>query len=176
MPLFTITHTAARGLVSCLLAAAASTSPSAVATAQGGRGGPPAQGSTGALTRSASKYFDLETRLLGALQDRHAADSSALLASDFEVWSAERADATTRDAFIAAGLPAGIRSFRVRGITVRELGDQAIVSFLLELREPTGTTRSTAFVVDVWSVRTNQLTVRYVSQPAKPAVADARRF
>jgi hypothetical protein len=126
------------------------------------------------LTRSASRYQDLEIRLIQALQDRSDSTLNQLLANDFEEWSAERSGATSKRAWRQAAFAMRVQPSVVRDLTVREFGDTAVVSFLLEA-EPTGRDApATAFVVDIWTRSTNTLQVRYRSIPVKPA-PDRRR-
>ena len=136
-----------------------------------GRG--PGRGVT--LTRSASKYQQLESQILGAMQERKAQGVNALVAPDLEVWSAERSGSIGRDEWLQAGLASRLESFRIRDVAVREFGEQAIVSFLLERRVTGRTTVSTDFVVDIWDVRRDVLLVRYVSTPTSPAPSSRGR-
>jgi hypothetical protein len=160
---------------SITLVVLATLSPAFTASAQDraptGRGAP---GQT-TLTRSASKYQSLELTLIQALQDRSDSQLNTILSSDFEVWSAETSGPTSRAdwqkaAFASRGQPRAIRS-----LTVREFGDTAVVSFLLQDDSSSGSATRTLFVVDVWTEGTNRLNVRYVSAPAKPAPAERRR-
>jgi hypothetical protein len=126
------------------------------------------------LTRSASKYQSLELTLIQALQSRSDSQLNAILASDFEVWSAETSGPTSRAdwqkaAFASRGQPRGIRS-----LTVREFGDTAVVSFLLQ-EDSSSSVTPTLFIVDVWTESTSKLKVRYVSVPARPAPVEGRK-
>ena len=149
--------------------------PSAFASAQplppGVRGGPVGGGM---LTRSASKYQALETRIQQALQARTASELDALVPADFEATSAERAGAQSRDEWQHAGAVPAARTFRIRELTVREFGPQAIVSFLLERQRAGATVPSTTFVVDVWDTVADTLQVRYESVPARPVASSGR--
>jgi len=110
---------------------------------------------------------------MDALREKNTSQIDRLLAADFEVWSAERSGPTSRHDWqeAAASNPAA----RIRNLTVREFGETAVVSFLLE----SGATRRTAtskvlFVIDIWNATAGTLAVRYVSTPAAPAPDDRR--
>ena len=126
-------------------------------------------GRGGTLTRGASKYQELESRILSAIQARSVEQLHALVAPDLEVWSAEKSGAIGREEWQQASFASRLASFRVREIAVREFGEQAIVSFLLERYGAGSRLVATDFVVDVWDVRTDVLRVRYVSTPAHPS-------
>jgi hypothetical protein len=138
--------------------------------APAGRGAP---GQT-TLTRGASKYQALESRLIQALQDRSGSQLDQILGSDFEVWSAERSGPTSRQDWQKAAFAMRVQASRMRDLTVREFGETAIVSFLLQ-GDPAVIGAPTVFVVDVWTQGTNTLRVRYLSTPAKPAPDERRR-
>jgi len=126
------------------------------------------------LTRSASTYQALELSLVQAVESRNRVQLARLLSEEFEVWSAERVGPQSRQDWEAAAFAAPPRPSRIRELTVREFGDVAIVSFLLDAGPP-GRTSSTIFVVDVWAENTRTLRVRYESTPARPATDDRRR-
>ena len=136
-----------------------------------GRGAP---GQAATLTRSASTYQVLESRVVQALLDKDARALGQLLADDFEVWSAERSGATSRLDWQRAGFAAA-QPARIRDLTVREFGGVAVVSFLLQ-GTPTARPPSPAvFVVDIWTQATHTLEVRYMSIPMSPAPDQQRR-
>ena len=135
-----------------------------------GRGAP----GQATLTRSASKYQTLELTLIQALQSRSDSQLNTILASDFEVWSAETSGPTSRQDWQKAAFASRGQPTRVRSLTVREFGDTAIVSFLLQGNSSRGVA-PTLYIVDVWTQSTNTLNVRYVSVPAKPAPAEPRK-
>jgi hypothetical protein len=138
--------------------------------AAAGRGAP---GQT-TLTRSASKYQDLEIALIRALQDRSDSRLNQILANDFEVWSAERSGPTSRQDWQKAAFATRTQPSRIRDLTVREFGEMAVVSFLLQ-GGPAGRGVPPLFVVDIWTQSTNTLNVRYLSTPAKAAPDERRR-
>jgi hypothetical protein len=139
--------------------------------APAGRGAP----GQSTLTRSASKYQALELRLIEALQDRSTSQLDQILATDFEVWSAERSGSTSRQDWQIAAFAARVQPSRMRDLTVRELGDVAVVSFLLQSGTAGRGAPPTVFVVDIWTASTNTLNARYLSSPAKPAPDQGRR-
>ena len=132
---------------------------------------PAAHGAGGTLTRSASKYKDLETALLQAQQDKRQDDVNRMVDDDFEVWSAEKNEPTPRDVWVQGWMTGNSSWFQIRNVAVREFGDIAVVSFLLDRRGEMGDkpVTPTVFVVDVWRQGTSKLVVRYVSSPGKPA-------
>jgi hypothetical protein len=136
-----------------------------------GRGAP---GQT-TLTRSASKYQALELTLIQALQSRIDSQLNTILASDFEVWSAETSGPTSRADWQKAAFASRGQPTRMRSLTVREFGDTAIVSFLLQDDSSRGFATPAIFIVDVWTGSTSKLNVRYVSLPAKPAPDEGHR-
>jgi ketosteroid isomerase-like protein len=131
---------------------------------------PVAHGAGGTLTRGASRYKGLETALLQAQQDKDQNTASRLLADDFEIWSAEKIDATPREVWEQSWTSGNLTWFRIRNIAVREFGDTAIVSFLLDRRgDANGKPAApTAYVVDVWQQKAGKLSVRYITVPGHP--------
>ncbi len=133
---------------------------------------PTGHGGGGTLTRQASRYMALETALLQAQQDRNQNAASRLVGNDFEIWSAESADAMPREVWEQGWQDLNLTWFRIRNIAVREFGDTAVISFLLDRR---GDRRgraipATVYVVDVWQQQAGKLAVRYLSTPGKPAL------
>lgn len=133
---------------------------------------PVPHGMGGTLTRSADRYKGLETALLQAQQDKDQNSASRLLADDFEIWSAEQTDARPRELWVQGWTKTNLTWFRIRNITVREFGDTAIVSFLLDRRGDANgkPVAPTTFVVDVWQQQTGKLSVRYISVPGHPTL------
>lgn len=133
-------------------------------------GGRPSGGRRVTATRTVTKYTALETNLFQALQENNRAGVDNILADDFEAWAAEKLPPVPRADWI--GMFAGnLKSFRLRNMAVREFGDVAVVSFLLER---SGTVNGKAmtpvlYVVDVWRMNGDKLAVRYASAPASPA-------
>jgi hypothetical protein len=133
---------------------------------------PVPHGTGGTLTRSASRYKGLETALLQAQQDKDQNTAARILADDFEVWSAEQTDATPREIWEQRWGIENLTWFRIRNLTVREFGDTAIVSFLMDRRGDSNgkPLAPTSFVVDVWRQKTGKLSVRYISNPGHPTL------
>src|SRR4051794_21381714 len=75
------------------------------------RGGP---AQAGTLTRSAAKYRDLEIKLTQALREKSAGPLDQMLADDFEVRSAERADAMSRQDWQKSEFAAKVQPSRVQ--------------------------------------------------------------
>lgn len=132
---------------------------------------PAAHDAGGTLTRSASKYKGLETALLQAQQDKKQDAVKQMMDDDFEVWSAEKNEPTPREAWEQGWMSGNLSWFQIRNVAVREFGNLAIVSFLLDRRGSVGekAMTPTVFVVDVWRQDSGKLAVRYVSSPGKPA-------
>lgn len=141
--------------------------------------GPPpgVRGAENAMaTRSVSAYLQLERDLQDALVDQNIAELNRLLAADFEVRSADRADATGSDDWRQQEMRANLSKAGVRDLAVREFDDIAIVSFFLDRTrvwkgKPVSTTW---YIVDVWRRSAKKLQVRYTSQPVKPVPAPTR--
>lgn len=143
---------------------------SLIAQDQPPTGGRPAGGRTVTPTRTVVKYTALEENLFQALQDNNAAGLDKILADNFEAWAAEKLPPTPRADWMKMFL-GNLKTFRVRNMAVREFGDVAVVSFLLERTgDVNGKPLSPVlFIVDVWKLSGDKLAVRYASAPADPA-------
>jgi hypothetical protein len=133
-------------------------------------GGPPGvRGAAGGMaTRSVSRYLQLERELQDRLAGPHPADAKALLDDNFTWRSAQRPDMLDAVAWLQArhGGPKPPR--QVRDLTVQEVDDLAVVSFLLESPAASaGAQRApTLFVVDVWRQSSGRLLHRATDTPA----------
>jgi len=129
------------------------------------------------LTRSATKYRELEYKLLQALQDRDNKVVNKILSDDFEESSAEKSGATTREEWQRAWFAKKLQSFGIREIAVREYGEVAVVSFLQsqQIESAGKISGTTVFVIDVWNPSIDTLKVRYISTPAKPVLNQTRK-
>jgi len=148
----------------------------AVAPAHGQPGGPPPGVRGGGLaTRAASNYLRLERDLVDALATRRTDRLESLLDESFDARSGADIDPVGRAEWLRAALGKAHRDARVRDLTVRELDDVAVVSFVLDpLQAPGGRASGRpVFVVDVWRRSTDKLLARYLGEPA-PARAPAR--
>lgn len=148
-------------LIACIVLA------SAAAGAQ--EAAPPGAHGGGTATRSVAHYSGLEYGLLEALQ---AHDEEALrqsLAQDFEVREPDDSEAIDGADWVRNWMGGRLRSFRIYNLSVREFGDTAVVSFLLQARGRIAhrALPPVSYVVDVW--RDERLAVRYVSTPARAA-------
>lgn len=122
--------------------------------------------SSGLATRSVSIYLDLERGLLEALEARDRSAVIQKLGPDFTF----RSDADVDDVVAADWLDGELRhpvaTANVRNLAVRELGEVAVVSFLLDRRAARpGASPSTLYVVDVWQQHPPRLVARYAAQP-----------
>ena len=133
-------------------------------------GNPPA---AGAATRAVAHYLERERALAAALHDRRRDAAAQMLAPEFEVRSAEALDAVAAPAWLDAQLHARPTPTVVRDLAVREFGDLAVVSFLLD-GTAHGTATTTLYVVDVWHQPDDRLAVRYQSEPAHALRAPSR--
>jgi hypothetical protein len=130
-------------------------------------------GTGGAMaTRSVTHYLELERALAEALQERRPEAVMPMLAPDFETRSAQALDAVAGVEGLVAHVLPGRAAPRVRDLAVRELGDVAVVSFLLD--RPAPSPHSTLYVIDVWQQQAGKLAARYVSEPARPLPAPTR--
>lgn len=114
----------------------------------------------GAATRSVSLYLERERALASAIDRRDRAAVEALLADDFCARSPVSPDVLDREPWLRGALAGRARESRVRDLAVREEGDVAVVSFLLD----SGAT--TQFVVDVWKTSAGKLLARHVAAGA----------
>ena len=127
-------------------------------------------------TRSVSKYLQLERDLQDAIRDKNADAVKRVLAADFEVRSADKADATSMGAWLQAEMRDKITNVGVRDMTVRDFDDIAAVSFFLDRKHTVNgkPVTSTSYVVDIWRHSTSQLLVRYFTKPVKLVPAPTR--
>lgn len=153
-----------------LLALVVLLSVAAVAQDKAPTGGRPSGGRTETPTRGVTKYKAMERALLQAQQEKQQDKMSGLLADDFEVWSSETNEPTPRELWEQNAASANITWFQIRNMAVRDFGNVAIVSFLLDRHgEANGKpVAPTVFVVDVWQQQTGKLMVRYQSVPGRP--------
>jgi hypothetical protein len=140
--------------------------------------GPPpvVRGGTSMATRPVAHYMALEQRLMESFQSKDDDTAWKLLADDFEVRFAERADSVAGTDWLRSIRTNHVDSFRVRNLSVHEFSDVDIVSFLLDQHDSAGskTLPRTEFVVDVWSRDDRRLLTRYLAVPAHPLPASSR--
>ena len=141
----------------------------AVAQDKAPTGGRPSGGRTETPTRGVVKYKAMERALLQAQQEKQQGKVSGMLADDFEVWSSEQSDPTPRELWEQNAASSNISWFQIRNMAVRDFGNIAIVSFLLDRHgEANGKpVTPTVFIVDVWQQPAGKLAVRYQSVPGK---------
>jgi hypothetical protein len=122
---------------------------------------------SGLATRSVSNYLRVERDLLESLKAGKRDAILGMLSDDFIVRSASQNDELSAIDWLTSELGNPIETANVRDLSVRELDDIAIVSFLLDSRhgvKPKAVS-STLYVVDVWRKSTNKLVGRFVSEP-----------
>jgi hypothetical protein len=124
---------------------------------------------SGLATRSVSTYLGLERGLLEALKIGDRTAVLQTLGEDFEFRSATEIDDETAAQWLDDELRSPIETANVRNLSVREQGELAVVSFLLDSRRTTKpkATSSTLYVVDVWRQNPPQLLARYAAQPRR---------
>ena len=121
-------------------------------------------GAGGMATRSVSNYLTRERTLQDALERRDRAAVTAVLAADFEQRSAFVPDVASADDWLRSEFAAKQPEGLVRELSVREVDDVAIVSFLLD-RGPAGRPALTTwFVVDVWGKSSQLLLARSITR------------
>lgn len=118
----------------------------------------------GMATRIVSIYVDRERGLQEALEQRQRAAVAAFLVDDFTLRTSASEDVESRDDWLRREFASAPSTGMVRDLSVREVDDVAVVSFLLD-RGPAGRrTASTWFVVDVWRQSTQQLLSRSMTR------------
>jgi len=139
------------------------------APASRAQSGPPpgARGGAGGMaTRSVSRYLGLERDLLDAILRRDRAAMAALLVDDFELRSAAQVDVLSADEWLRRELRASAPEGFVRDLSVREVDDLAVVSFLLARGTAARPAAATFFVVDVWRASAGKLLSRSITRAA----------
>jgi hypothetical protein len=122
------------------------------------------RGAGGMATRSVSRYLGLERGLQQAIEQRDRASVTTLLADDFELRSASGPDIATADDWLRREFAAKPNEGLVRDLSVREVDDLAIVSFLID-RGPVGRPATTSwFVIDVWRQSSQRLLARSITR------------
>lgn len=136
---------------------------------------PPMHGG-GAATRSVSMYLEAERGLFDQLSHKNIKELGAVLGDTFEMRSAHLADAVSKEDWLAAWSATELSSYYVRELSVREFGDTAVVSFLLDQKGTKGNKPVPAlqYIVDIWDQKEHKLMVRYQSQPKHAVPATGR--
>lgn len=126
--------------------------------------------STQTVTRDVTEYTSREQALMALIVDKENNEVS-ILADDFEVWSDKSYDWQSRAEWLKTAKQQ--TNFNIRNLSVRIMDDFAVVSFLLVSAEGKNKKHLTQFVVDIWRVSSNKLTVRYLSDvpSSKPALS-----
>ena len=139
------------------------------AAAQPARG--PARG--GMATRSVAHYLELERGLLDALARSDRAAVLARLADDFTARTPESDEVDSADDWLQRELRAP-QGRSVRDLSVREVDDLAIVSFVVDRHAGGRGSGAPWFVVDAWRRSTDRLVARSISRPAVAAPRPTR--
>ncbi|MES2149487.1 MAG: nuclear transport factor 2 family protein [Pseudomonadota bacterium] len=135
----------------------------ASACAQGGPGGAMA-------TRSVSKYLALERSLQQGLAARDTGAVGAMLDAGFELRTPTSPDSQSQDQWLKGALG---KHGQVRDLSVAEMDDLALVSFVLE-QHGAGRKNTSYFIVDAWRQSTGKLQLRYLDVPARPPAPRSR--
>lgn len=131
----------------------------------------------GMTTRVVSNYLDRERSLQDALEQRQRTVAVAFLAEDFTLRTSTSEDVQSGNEWLRREFSALQPEGMVRNLSVREMDDIAVVSFLLD-RGTAGrrAASSTWFVVDVWRQSTQRLLSRsmtgatgVVTKPSRPS-------
>ena len=132
----------------------------------------------GLATRSVSQYLALERQLIESFRQADRTLVLQQLAETFEFRSASTPEAMSGVEWIESEWRDRLDAGAVRELSVREFGDTAVVSFLLDQRRVVKGRKlaSTLYIVDVWSQSPRRLEARYVSNtrpggpiPARPS-------
>ena len=132
---------------------------------------------SGLATRSVSNYLDLERGLLESLQAGDRGAALRKLAPDFTFRSDADIDEVDAKVWLDDETRHPIETANVRNLAVREFGEVAVVSFLLDVRRAArskAATPSTLYVVDVWQQNPPELMARYAAQPRHALPVPAR--
>jgi hypothetical protein len=131
---------------------------------------------SGLATRSVSTYLALERGLLVSLKEGNRDEVMRVLGDGFEVRSSVDMNETSAADWLQGELRNPIETAGVRNLSVHEINDIAVVSFLLDSKRVVNnkSVASTLYLVDIWSQPTHQLVARYVSRPAHAAPVPAR--
>ncbi len=128
---------------------------------------PGVRGGAGAMaTRSVSSYLGLERGLQAALQGHDRPAVMSMLAADFELRSVSSADTTTAEDWLRSEFGSRHTKGIVRELSVHDVDDLAIVSFLLDRVAPGTAHGTTWFVVDVWRQSSQRLITRSMTPAA----------
>ena len=124
---------------------------------------------SGMATRSVAAYLTLERGLVDALVEGNRDAVLRKLSEGFEIRSAGESEGIAAAAWLQSELSRPIESASVRNLSVREFGDIAVVSFLLDSRRMIKNKKvtSTLYVIDIWRQTPPQLVTRYVSIPRR---------
>jgi hypothetical protein len=112
-------------------------------------------------------FTELERQVLTAATQGNRATLEALVADDFQLWTADDpTEPMDRTRWIAQLLSAGGPVGAVRQMNVILKSDTAIVSFMLTRPPSAGTGTTDRFLVDIWSQRADtwQLAARYACE------------
>jgi hypothetical protein len=135
----------------------------------------PALAQTGAgahVTRTVQVFTQLEESLLQAIRSRDEARLQALLDDEFEMIVARAPDAPVpREDWLANVRKPGAGDYSVEQVSVREIVEVAVVSFVLRPKVPS-TRASPVFVIDTW--QRDGVVWRLTQRHAAP-VAGSRR-
>ena len=118
----------------------------------------------GMATRVVSTYLDRERGLQDALEQRRRAAAVAFLADDFTLRTSASEDVQSGDEWLQNEFTLAHSQGIVRDLSVREVDDVAVVSFLLDRGTAGRRTALTWFVVDVWRQSTHQLLSRSMTR------------
>lgn len=159
----------ARRLAAWLLAVAALSAAAQAPLPAGVRGpdGLPSARPGAMATRSVALYLERERGLAAALARRDRAAVRGQLADDFVARSAASQDVDSADPWLRRETAPGLAAGQVRELSVLEVDDLAVVSFLLDRAAPGKSGAGVEFVVDVWRQSSQRLLSRSVSQAAK---------
>jgi len=128
----------------------------------------------GMATRSVSRYLGLERGLQEALDRRDRGAVVALMADDFTLRTSATADVESSDDWLRREFASAPSDGLVRDLSVREVDDLAVVSFLLD-RGPAGRrAAATWFIVDIWRQSTQRLLSRSMTRAVGSSLKPSR--
>ena len=124
-------------------------------------------------TRLVAEFSELETALARSIAKNDKASLRAVVDADFElVSSANLGEATPYEEFVDEALKNPHRVVSMRGLSVRDMGTLALVSFYWDEKGPSDKVRVTWTVLDAWKSGPQgwKLKTRFIGTRGNPKI------